>query len=68
MVALRAFDAPSSGDLAVPSFGTASFTLFLMGVLLLVGTKILRTRSLHARTRHPSQSASTTPTGATVRI
>jgi uncharacterized membrane protein YhaH (DUF805 family) len=68
MVTLGSVDAPASGDLAASSLWPAGFTLFLMGVLLLVGTKILRTRSLHARARHASHSASTTPTGATVRI
>ena len=68
MVTLGGFDAPSSGDPAASSFGPASLTLFFMGVLLLLGAKILRIRSLRARTRHASRSASTTPTGATVRI
>jgi ABC-type multidrug transport system fused ATPase/permease subunit len=68
MVSPGGFDAPSSGDLVASSFGPASLTLFLMGVLLLVGTKILRTRSRRAHARQPSQSASTTRTGATVRI
>lgn len=68
MVTLGDFDAPSSGDPAASSFGPASLTLFFVGVLLLLGAKILRTRSLLARTRKPSRSESTTPTGATVRI
>jgi hypothetical protein len=67
MVTLRGF-APSSGDLAASSFGPASLTAFLMGVLLLVRMRILRTRDLRARARYASRSASTTPTGATVRI
>jgi hypothetical protein len=68
MVTLRGFAAPSSGDLVASPFGPASLALFLLGVLLLVGTKILRARSRRAHARQPSQSASTTQTGATVRI
>lgn len=68
MVTLGGFAAPSSGGLAASSFEPAALTLFLMGVLLLVGTKIRRTQRLRARARHPSRSASTTPSGATVRI
>ena len=68
MVALRGFAAPSSSDIVASSFGPAGLTLFLIGALLLVGTKILRTRSRRAHARQPSQSASTTRTGATVRI
>jgi len=68
MVTLRGFDAPSSGDLGVSSFGPAGLALFLIGALLVVGTKILRTRSRRAHARQSSQSASTTRTGATVRI
>ena len=68
MVTLGGFAAPSSGDLAAWSFGPASLTLFLMGVALLVRTTILRKQSRRARARHASRSASTTPTGATVRI
>jgi hypothetical protein len=68
MVTLGGFDAPSSSDPAASPIGPASLTLFFMGVLLLLGAKILRTRSLHSRARHASRSASTTPTGATVRI
>jgi hypothetical protein len=68
MVTLGGFDAPSGGDPAASSFGLAGLTLFFMGVLLLLGAKILRMRSLHARARHASRPASTTRTGATVRI
>jgi uncharacterized RDD family membrane protein YckC len=68
MVTLGGFAAPLSSDLVASSFGPASLTLFLMGVLLLVRAKILRTRSRRARTRQPSRPASTTPTGANIRI
>ena len=68
MVTLGGFYDPSSGGLAASSFGPASLTAFLMGVLLLVRMRILRTRDLRARARYASRSASTTPTGATVRI
>jgi hypothetical protein len=44
MVNLGGFDAPSSGDPAASSFGPAGLTLFFMGVLLLLGAKILRIR------------------------
>ena len=68
MVTLGGFDAPSSGDLVAWSIGPACLTLFLIGVLLLVRTTILRPRSRRARARHATRTASTTPTGATVRI
>jgi hypothetical protein len=68
MVTLGGFDTPSSGDPAASSFGPVGLNLFFMGVLLLFGAKILRMRSLRGRTRHASHPASTTPTGATVRI
>jgi hypothetical protein len=68
MVTLGGFDAPASGDGSASSYGPASLTLFFMGVLLLLGAKILRMRSLRARARHPSRSAPRTQNGATVRI
>lgn len=68
MVTLRGFAAPSSGDLVASSFWPAGLTLFLMGALLFVGTKILGTRRRRAHARQSSQSASTTRTGASVRI
>ena len=68
MVTLGGFDAPSSSDAATSPVGPTTLTLFFMGVLLLLGAKILRARSLDSRARHASRAASTTQTGATVRI
>jgi hypothetical protein len=68
MVTLRGFAAPSSGDLVASPFGPAALTLFLVGALLSVGTKILGARRRRAHARQASRSASTTRTGASVRI
>jgi hypothetical protein len=68
MLALGGFGVASSRDLAASSYVAAGLTLSLLAVLLLVGMRIRRTRRIHARARHARRSASTTSTGATVRI
>ena len=68
MVALGGFGAPSSRDLAASSSGAAGLTRSIVAVLLLIGMRSRRTRILRARARHARRPASTTSTGATVRI